>query len=86
MAVGRAHHGDVGECRRARRSVDQLALDRLSALDLEAELLEERDGGVEVVDDDADVVDALERRQSTYWSGVTAKPSGSVTPVAWFGQ
>ena len=24
--------------------------------------------------------------QSTYWSGVAAKPSGSETPVAWFGQ
>src|SRR5688572_17505076 len=24
--------------------------------------------------------------QSTYCSGVTAKPSGSVTPVEWFGQ
>lgn len=22
----------------------------------------------------------------TYWSGVTAKSSGSLTPVAWFGQ
>ena len=24
--------------------------------------------------------------QSTYWSGVTTKSSGSFTPVAWFGQ
>jgi hypothetical protein len=29
---------------------------------------------------------ASDRTQSTYWSGVTRKPSGSSTPVAWFGQ
>jgi hypothetical protein len=25
-------------------------------------------------------------RQSTYWSGVTLKSAGSLTPVWWFGQ
>ena len=25
-------------------------------------------------------------RYSTYWSGVTGKPSGSFTPVEWLGQ
>jgi hypothetical protein len=28
----------------------------------------------------------LRQPQSTYWSGVTANPSGSFTPVAWIGQ
>ena len=53
--------------------------------ELHAELVEERDRGVEVVDNDTNVVE-LECHQSMYWSGVTLKSSGNFTPVEWFGQ
>ena len=29
---------------------------------------------------------SVRKRQSTYWSGVTTKSSGSLTPVEWIGQ
>ncbi len=87
MTVGRVHHGNVRSgAVEADNAVDPLALHGGSALELHAELIEERDRGVEVVDNDSNVVEPLECHQSTYCSGVTTNSSGRCTPVEWFGQ
>jgi hypothetical protein len=56
--VGRAQHRDVRSCAlEAVDAVDPVALEGCPALELHAEFVEERDRGLEVLDDDADVVE-----------------------------
>jgi hypothetical protein len=61
VAVRRPHHRDVGaSALETDDAVHGLTLDRLPALHLEAERHEELDSRREVVDDDANVVHALD--------------------------
>ena len=66
MTVGRAHHGDldmlVAEAGDASRP---FPLDRRAPFELEAELDEEIDCRVEIVDDDPDIVHPLDCHASS---------------------
>ena len=98
VAVRGPHHRDVAsDAVEPDDAVHRASLDRRLALQLHAELDEERDGGLKVVDDDADVVDPQDRHvpslvsdadvgsaASRLLSGVTR--SGSSTLVRWSWQ
>ncbi len=67
VAVGRPKHRDITpDTLEPDEAVHRRPLDRRLALELETELDKERDGGLEVVDNDADVVQTLKRHYSTY--------------------
>ena len=62
MPVRGAHHGDVGaDAVETIEAVHRRPFDGRLAFLLQAELDEERNGSRQVVDDDADVVHALDR-------------------------
>ena len=64
MAVRGPHHGDVAsDAVEPDDAVHPRSLDRRLALQLQAELDEERDRSLEVVDDDADVVHPQDRHR-----------------------
>src|SRR6185437_8599724 len=66
VAVRRAHHGDLYVLvAQAGDAPGPLAFDRASPFELEAELDEKRDRGVEGFHDDADVVHPLHRHAPT---------------------
>ena len=67
--------------RRLDRAMVSTAWSGAHDADLVCVLLDARAG----IDDEADVIQP-QRHRSTYCSGVATKPSGSFTPVAWFGQ
>src|SRR6185503_19779363 len=74
VAVGGAHHGDLEAL--AAHSGDAagpFAFDGHAALEGQAELGEERDGGIEVFHHDADVVHTLDRDDASLASSATAK-------------
>jgi hypothetical protein len=66
VAVGRAHHRDLAaDVVEPDRLVGEVALDVCATLEAHAERGEERDRRVQVVDDDGDVVHALDGHGST---------------------
>src|SRR5690606_28444691 len=77
--VGSAHHGDLDAlAAHAGDAAGPFPFDGHAPLEREAELAEERDGGIEVLHHDADVVHAPDRQAVSLASRTVAAAAGNV--------